>query len=162
MTYKKDVLQVRPKQNGVFFAEQFMPLLEKEIGMNENSNILHLFCGKSKIGDTCDIIPFVNPKHNIDCCDKLPFEDESYDYVIADPPYDLGIKNITDTFKPYSWIPEAIRVLKTGGYLVILDSLNYKTVHPLRKTHLIGVDTGPNLRARWLIIFIKDKTLLCT
>jgi len=155
---KKDVIQVRPQHNGVFFAEGFMDYLEKEIDMKIDSNILHLFCGKSEIGDTCDIIPFVNPKYNIDCCKELPFKDESYNYVIADPPYDLGIKNITNTFKPYSWLSEAIRVLKTGGYLVILDSLNYKTISPLKKTHLTAVDTGPNFRARWLLIFKKmDK-----
>lgn len=158
---KIEAIQVRPQNNGVLFAESFMPYLQKEIGMTKESNILHLFSAKSKIGETCDIITFNNPDHILDCSNKLPFKDESYDYVIADPPYDWSVhKNTTASFKPYSFIPEAIRVLKPGGYLVVLHFLNYKTYPEMKKTHLVGVDIGPNFGARWLSIFRKVQTTI--
>ena len=155
---KIEAIQIRPQNSGVLFAESFIPYLQKEIKMN--GNILHLFSGKSKIGDTCDIIPFNNPKYNIDCCKPLPFDNESYQFVIADPPYDYSVhSNLADTFRPYTFISEAIRVLKPGGYLVILHFLNYTKKPGLRKTHLVGVDIGPNFNARWLNIFRKENSL---
>ena len=90
----------------------------------------------------------------------MPFEDERYDIVLADPPYDYSVaKNTTDSFKPYSFIEEAIRVLKPNGYLLIFHFLNYKTHPKLIKTHLVGVDIGPNFKARWLNIFKRKEEM---
>jgi len=155
---KIEAIQVRPQNNGVLFPDSFIDYLKKEIGLH--GKILNLFCGKSSIGDTCDIIPFKNPKYNLDLTKKFPFKDNTYDYVLADPPYDYSVhKNLADTFKAYSFIDESIRVCKEGGYVVIFHFLNYIQKKGLRKTHLIGVDIGPNFTARWLNIFRKENTL---
>lgn len=154
-----DAWQVRPYK-GIIFIEPMYDRINKLIGL-ENKKILHLFSGKSKIGETCDIIPFNNPKHNIDCSKELPFDKESFDTVLADPPYVEGrFSNVGYNLKPYSWYDEACRVLKKNGNLIVLHYINYITPKGFTKTHMIGIDIGPNFNARWLNIFKKQPNLL--
>ena len=144
-----DVWIYRPR--GIIFPEPIYDRLDTMLNLNEKK-ILHLFSGKSKTGDTCDINATFSPKYVIDCTAKLPFEDESYDVVLAEPPYyeghDYGVK-------PYAFVKEAARVLKIGGYLCILHTLRYMVPKGMKGYALIGISTGPNLKARWLNIFKK-------
>ena len=77
---------------------------------------------------------------------------KEFDIVMADPPYydghDYGVK-------PYSFISEAGRCLKVGGYLIILHTLRYIVPKGMEAFALIGVSTGPNLKARFINIFKK-------
>ena len=153
MTYEFTYVWIyRPR--GVIFVEPIYDKLDRLIGLN-GKKILHLFSGLSKIGDTCDINPNFKPKYVIDCTDKLPFPTESYDVVLAEPPYYEGHNY---GVKPYSFIKEAARVLKIGGFLVILHTLRYTIPKGMKGYALIGISTGPNLKARWLNIFQKLQT----
>lgn len=150
MGYKiTEVWIYRPR--GIIFAEPIVDKLNSLVGL-DGKKVLHLFSGKSKVGETCDINAYFEPNHVIDCTTKLPFEDESYDVVLAEPPYyaghDYGVK-------PYSFVKEACRVLKIGGFLVILHMLRYTIPNGFEAYALIGISTGPNLKARWLNIFKK-------
>lgn len=140
----------------------FLKRLDDRIGLR-NKRVLTLFCGSSDFGDTVDIKPEVRPTFVADCRKILPVESDSYDVVIADPPYDS--QNITysdklyneDVVKPYSFVKEAVRVCKVGGYVCILHQLVYKTPSGTERFAVIPITTGPNQRIRVLNIFRKGK-----
>jgi len=154
VSYKyTDVWIYRPR--GIIFPEPIIDKIKKVIDL-ENKKILHLFSGKSKYGDTCDINAFFEPNHILDCTDKLPFNNESYDVILAEPPYYEGHSY---GVKPYSFVSEAGRILKIRGFLVILHTLRYCIPKGMEGYALIGISTGPNLKARWLNIFKKIKNV---
>jgi len=129
--------------------------------------ILDLFSGtmeKNENHHTLDLDPTLNPTYVADTTKILPIEDYTYDVVRADPPYNVekngknyskelyGVKPV----KPYSFVKEAVRILKPGGYLCILHHLVYiKPKRTIRKA-VIGITSGPNMRIRTLNIFKKE------
>ena len=131
--------------------------LEALLGPYKVKRILHLFCGISRFPDAkeeirVDINPEVNPDYVLDLRkDKLPFEDDSFDIVYADPPY--------YDFPPYCFVDEAVRVLKPAGFLVILHQLVYRTPKNTKRWAMIALSTGPNMRLRCLNIFRKNIDL---
>jgi len=141
-----------PRPHGKYkeiYPPRFLERLEVLIGPWTDKKILHLFCGSSKFGSVrIDINPEVNPDYLLDLSkDKLPFPDNVFDVVIADPPY--------HDFKPYSFVKEAVRVLKPLGYLVILHFLVYSIPKNCERWACISVGCGPNTRMRTLNIFRK-------
>jgi len=144
-----DVWIYRP--HGVISIEPIYDKVNSLVGL-DNKKILHLFAGKSKIGDTCDVNNTFNPKFNIDCTGKLPFDDNSYDVVFAEPPYydghDYGCK-------PYSFVSESVRVCKIGGFFLVMHPIRYLIPKGCIGYALVGISTGPNLKARWLNVFQK-------
>ena len=57
-----------------------------------------------------DINPDVKPDLNLDLSrESIPFSDDSFDVVIADPPY--------VNFKPYCFVDEAVRIFETTRVL---------------------------------------------
>ena len=124
--------------------------------------VLHLFSGTIK-GDgkrvfTVDINPELKPTH---CCDAEEvdnyFEEEFFDIVLADPPYD-------DNWKKYKYVKKAPnkkkileavwKITKKNGYLVWLDTIIpqfKKTMWELKA--LIGIGISTNHKVRVLSIF---------
>ena len=100
------------------FERKLLNLLE----MNEHDyKILHPFGGKAEFGVRCDINPDVEPDYVCDAHD-LPFENDSFDLVVLDPPYSDDLSSgLYGTgklhFKKYT--AEAARVCKPGGYVVM-------------------------------------------
>ncbi len=103
-------------------------------------------------------------------CENLPFEDDSFDFVMLDPPYSeaesLRLYNL-----PYcnmlKVMNEAARVCMAGGYVVLLHRL-IPFYHPLTNTHFkrlavvatVGIYTiagWTNIRA--LTVWRKQETL---
>lgn len=85
------------------------------------SSILHLFGGKSEYGVRLDIKPEVKPDVVGDC-HYLPFLDDSFDMVVADPPYSNEYSaEMYGTGKLIykKWTAEAVRVTKPGGFVVV-------------------------------------------
>ena len=146
------------------YPEGFLQRLDAKLNFKDKK-ILTLFCGSSTFGDTVDIKPEVNPTYVADCRKELPIESDRYDVVIADPPYDS--QNVTysdklyqtEVVKPYSFVKEAVRVLKVGGYLCILHQLVYKCPDGVERYAVIPITTGPNQRIRVLNIFRKINAL---
>jgi hypothetical protein len=65
----------------------FPPKVRKQLQEDaESSTILHLFGGRSTFGTTLDIDPIVRPNVIGDAW-MPPFQDDSFDTVILDPPY---------------------------------------------------------------------------
>lgn len=147
------------------YPEGFLQRLDQRIGL-KGRKVLTLFCGSSDYGDTVDIKPEVRPTYIADCRKNIPIPDMLYDVVIADPPYDS--QNITysdklyneGVVKPYSFVKEAVRVLKPGGYLCILHQLVYKTPEITIRHAVIPITTGPNQRIRVLNIFKRRNDAL--
>ena len=140
----------------------FLRRLDEKINLKDKK-VLTLFCGSSDYGDTVDIKQEVNPTFIADCRKELPIKDNTYDVVIADPPYDS--QNITysdklykeEVVKPYSFVKEAVRVCKKNGLICILHQLVYKTLEGTERFAVIPITTGPNQRIRVLNIFKKNE-----
>jgi len=141
-----------PRPHGKYkevFPPTFFERLKTLVGL-DGKRVLHLFCGSSQLGDVrIDINAKVKPDHVLDLSkDKIPYPDNSFDIVIADPPYhDLN---------PYCFVREAARILKPRGYLIILHFLSYITPRGMQRTHFITISCGPNTRVRALNIFRKE------
>ena len=134
-------------------------------------NRLWLFSGayKDRYGTTVDINPAVKPDVVADC-ECLPFQDEEFDFVMADPPYSaLEAQELYGL--PYCNIPkvvnEAARVCCPGGYVAMLHRL-IPWVGPFENEHkkrlspvaVVGVYTitgYTNMRA--LTVWRKNEDL---
>jgi hypothetical protein len=57
-----------------------------------------------------------------DCCNQIPFRDESFDLILADPPYSPVDSKLygCPPFRTMGFLREAQRVLRPGGYLGFL------------------------------------------
>ena len=134
---------------------------------------LWLFSGshKDRDGGICvDIKPEVVPNIVADC-EHLPFKDESFTFVLADPPYSeeearrlYGLK-YCNMLKVMN---EAARVCKSEGYVLLLHRL-IPFHHPMSNSHfkrlivkaIVGVYTiagYTNIRA--LTVWTKQRTLM--
>jgi len=125
----------------------------------ENKKVLSMFSGSSNLGDTTDIRPETNADI-IAPYDNLPIDDNTYDMVIADPPYNqLFAKEWKADFpKPKRILEEATRIVRSGGLILILHCIivpNYKhcaceriAIHPIL--------CGPNNAIRVLTVFRKE------
>lgn len=86
--------------------------------------ILHMFSGSIGWGDTTDL-RLESGADIIGAYDSLPILDDTYDMVIADPPYNKGFANQWTTHdkdlpKPKRILIEASRIVKSGGLIAIL------------------------------------------
>jgi ubiquinone/menaquinone biosynthesis C-methylase UbiE len=120
--------------------------------------ILEPFAGRSREGLAVDLNPEVRPDILADA-QHLPLRDGVFGMVLMDPPYNkqeleryLGRRI---RFSIYRAIDEAKRVVKPGGYLVLLHTLVPKHVdrEHFRRVATIGITTGPNKHIRCLSVF---------
>ena len=130
-----------------------------------------LFSGsfKDPQGTTVDINPAVKPNF-VANCEQLPFADESYDFVVLDPPYsEKEAKELYDMpyFNLVKTMNEAARVCKSGGLVLLLHRL-IPFVHPRENQHkkrlrveaIIGIFTiAGYTNIRVLSVWRKMNTL---
>jgi len=121
--------------------------------------ILHPFGGMAEFGTRVDLNPDVNPDIVADA-HELPFEDESWDCVVLDPPYsDAEADDLykTPPLRQAVYTREAVRVLKPGGWLCVYT--DREPARPPRCNHTlrIVVVLRPHHRARICGIFQKRK-----
>jgi ubiquinone/menaquinone biosynthesis C-methylase UbiE len=116
-----------------------------------------------------DIKPELGPSI-VANCEKLPLEDESFDFVMLDPPYsELEAQKLYNLpyFNIVKVMNEAARVCKSGGYVILLHRL-LPFVHPEENIHkkrlkivaIVGVFTiagYSNIRA--LTVWRKQEKL---
>jgi hypothetical protein len=171
------------------YPKTFLKRLQ-EIAPFEGKKVLHLFSGSLPIVEddghggcqhTADIKEGNNPTYYCNILEGVPAKDSSYDIVIADPPYDYDTKAATVTYskklygtgvvKPYSFIGEACRLVKPGGYLGVLHQLVYFNPESCEsrkwldargdweRKATIALTTGPNMRARVCNVFKKEEKL---
>lgn len=80
--------------------------------IHPNANVLNVPCGKSKIGNVRLDMDQENNPTIIGDMNNLPFQDNTFDIVIQDPPWKIGFYN---RMKPFF---ECVRVCKVGGLII--------------------------------------------
>ena len=168
--YYKDIWVLGPASSHYqgSFPKGLIPRIKKRWWGQKR---LWLFSGsfKDKEGVTVDINPDVHPDVVTDA-QNLPFEDDSFDFVMADPPYSeeeaQKLYNL-----PYPSIVKVLnemaRVTCTEGYMILLHRL-FPARHPafnehVRRMHLeaiVGVAiiaAISNIRA--LTVWKKDNSI---
>lgn len=90
------------------------------------------------------------------CATALPFPDGAFDLYLSDPPYSRedSAKYGCPPWKPKAAMDEAWRVLRPGGYYLLLNT-RYPTYRQWKMRGMIGVVTGANRVARFLSLFRK-------
>jgi SAM-dependent methyltransferase len=121
--------------------------------------ILHPFGGMAETGTRVDLRPELEPDVVADA-HELPFEDESFDCVILDPPYsDEEALELYQTpkLRPSVYTAEAVRVCREGGWLVMYG--DREPARPPRCNHTlrIVVVLRPHHRPRIAGVFQKRK-----
>lgn len=137
----------------LFFEQNLMQLL------GYPDRVLHPFGGRAEIGTRVDLDPTLEPDVVADA-HQLPFDDESFDCVILDPPYsDEEAAEIygTPRLRPAVYTREAVRVLREGGWLVLYGDREPR--RPARCNHAmrIVVVLRPSHRPRIAGVFQKRK-----
>lgn len=123
--------------------------------------VLHLCSGSMQRGTTVDIRPEKNPTIVADCR-NVPLADESFRWIMADPPYsETYAENLYRTGKDYprpgTILKEAYRLLEMGGRVGILHFLVPQVIikgtpkaMALRGVWGVCVGTNNNIRA-WTV-----------
>ena len=158
----------RPRKNkypGGFPLHAEIKIL-REIGCcpkaNPDIKILHPFGGKAEYGIRVDIKSDVNPDYIGDAHNLDMFDDETFDVVFLDPPYnDKYSKDLYGTGKLIfsKYISEAVRVLKENGYLVIYHFVATPQVSGTVLVKRIFIETRPWHKPRVVHIHLKSKDL---
>ncbi len=91
---------------------------------------------------------------------SLPFANESFDWIMADPPYsEEYARNLYGTGTVYptpgSILSEATRVLRNGGRIGILHFQVPMSRKPLSLVQVYGVTTGAGYAIRAWSVFEK-------
>lgn len=119
------------------------------LGVTDPTNVLHLCSGSMRIGVRVDIRPEMQPDIVADCR-NVPLPDESFDWIMADPPYSENYAQSlygtgADYPKPGQIIKEASRLLRPGGRVGILHfqvPMDRVREGPRRARIVTGVATG--------------------
>ena len=135
------------------------------------SERLWMFSGgfKDPAGTTVDINPKVRPDVVADC-ESLPFDDESFDFVMLDPPYsELEARQLynLDYCNIFKVINEAARVTQPGGCMAVLHRLapwfapqeneHKKRMQPVAVVGVYTIAGYVNMRA--LTVWRKRETM---
>jgi SAM-dependent methyltransferase len=121
--------------------------------------ILHPFGGRAEHGVRVDIDATLEPDVVADA-HKLPFQDESFDCVILDPPYsDEEARELygTPRLRPAVYTAEAVRVLREGGWLAVYGDREPRRPARCNHTVRIMVSLRPSHRPRVCMVFQKRK-----
>lgn len=135
--------------------------------------LAHFFSGSVK-GDGANVVTFdVNveqsPSHIVNLTkDQTPYPDDHFAVVLADPPYqhkgyDAAKELYADPkygggkeVKRYSFVKEAVRILRPGGIFAVMHVLPYATPLGTSRNAIIGVTTGTTQVIRVVSVFKKD------
>jgi len=145
--YYRDVWALGPSSNGYpgAFPRGLINMIRKKWWGKDR---LWLFSGshRDEGGITVDINPAVNPSHVADCSDLSFLKSESFDFIMADPPYsELEAKELYDLpyFNMVKTLNEMARVCKPGGHVLFLHRL-IPAIHPalsdeFKRLKIVGV-----------------------
>lgn len=153
---------VLPRPSKSKYKGSFPLHLEKKLWrvLGEPEKVLHPFGGMSEIGDRVDVNPEVNPTWIGDAHDMNWIEDNTYDLVILDPPYDNEQAKILYGTKPLrykTYVGEAVRVCKPGGHVAIYHWVMTPRPDETRLVKRIVILTRVWHRPRVCMIYQKEE-----
>ena len=123
------------------------------------SDYLHLFSGDAKTGLKVDL-KIENRPDVVADCHRLPFRDNSFPGVLADPPYNDDYAQRlykTPKLKPSKWIEEAVRVCKQGGIVALYHLYWSKRPNLCSYLGVITIVTRVYHAARIVTVFRKEN-----
>ena len=129
------------------------------MGVTDPEKVLHLCSGSMRTGVRVDIRPEMQPTV---CCDirNTPFPDESFDFILSDPPYaESYAENLYGTGqhypKPSEILKEATRLLRPNGYFGLLHFIVPMNRKPMKLVQVYGITTGAGYAIRAWSLFTK-------
>lgn len=130
------------------------------LGVTNPDLVLHLCSGSMLRGVRVDIRPEMNPDVVCDAR-NTPFPDESFDWIMIDPPYSREYaRNLYGTEnnypKPGQLMKEASRLLRPGGRVGLLHFTVPMIRRPLRIVDVKGITTGLGYNIRAFTICQKE------
>ena len=127
------------------------------LGVTDPTRVLHVCSGSMQSGIRVDVRGGIKPTVIADGVD-LPFRDDAFEWVMADPPYsETYADNLYQTQRwypnPHLLADECLRVLKPGGRLGFMHHMVPKFHKPgkLLKVYGISQGVGYNIRA-WSVL----------
>jgi len=122
------------------------------MGVTDPERVLHLCSGSMRTGVRVDLRPEMEPTVVCDCR-NTPFEDESFDWILADPPYSEDYAtNLYGTGKNYpkpgQIAKEAARLLRPGGHFGLLHFQVPMLRKPMKLQAVYGITTGAGYAIR--------------
>lgn len=150
-----------PYPDGGGYPIGFLERAYTTLGVTDPSAVLHLCSGSLRIGVTVDIRPEMQPQIVADCR-AVPLPDESFDWIMADPPYsEEYAQNLygtaSDYPKPGQILREASRLLRPGGTVGLLHFQVGMSRPPLKLVKVYGVSTGMGYGIRAWSVYRKDQ-----
>jgi hypothetical protein len=104
------------------YAEEWLLELARDLLENPDATILNLFCGMNKQGVRVDINPDVEPDYVHDAHNISEVIQDTFDIVLADPPYSDGEAQELYGTPPLvykKWSSEATKLLRPGGLFIV-------------------------------------------
>lgn len=150
-----------PFPDGGGYPLRFLQRAYEVLGVSNPDRVLHLCSGSMRRGVTVDIREDMKPTIVADCR-NVPLADESFDWIMADPPYSVEYaKNLYGTDasypKPGQILKEACRLLRPGGRLGFLHFQVPMSRKPLSLVAVYGITTGAGYNIRAFSVFEKGK-----
>lgn len=143
--------------DGGGYPKRFVEWALREMSCPDASKVLHLCSGSMRTGVRVDVRPEMQPDVVADCR-ATPFPDESFDWIMADPPYaESYAENLYGVGahypKPGEIVREATRLLRPGGRFGLLHFMVPMIRKPLRIVNVYGVTTGSGYAIRaWTLM----------
>jgi SAM-dependent methyltransferase len=138
----------------------FVEWAYEQMGVTDISKVLHLCSGSMVTGIRVDIRHEMRPTI---CADvrHTPFANESFDYILSDPPYaESYAENLYGTGENYpapgDILREATRLLRPNGLFGFLHFIVPMNRKPMRMVNVWGVTTGSGYAIRAWSLFQKS------
>ena len=150
-----------PHPDGGGYPLGFLERAYVTLGGADPDKVLHLCSGSMRRGVRVDIRPEMEPDIVADCR-AVPLPDESFDWIMADPPYSEDYAtNLygtgVDYPKPGQILREATRLLRPGGMVGLLHFQVGMSRPPLQLVKVYGVTTGMGYAIRAWSVYRKAQ-----
>ncbi len=153
-----------PFPDGGGYPLRFLPRAYSILGVTDPARVLHVCSGSMRVGLRVDIRPAMHPTVVADVL-ALPFADNTFEWVMADPPYSreyaANLYGTGDAYpNPHSLVTECLRVLKYGGRLGFMHHIVPKFKRPGRLLHVYTITQGPGYNVRAWTVLTKVRGLI--
>lgn len=156
--------KINEKEFSGAYPAGFLKRLKSAFGKHyptNTNNILHVCAGRidPSEGWRLDVSEDFDPDTLGNAEDMGELKDESFEWVMADPPYNQ------EASKKYYGMPllnkskmmkEMTRVCKKGGFVALLDQTTRQAPKALKRVALIGVTSVPNTDMRIFTVWRKS------